>query len=177
MKLTHHTDEPFRLNRKRTYEQTSRQHKPHGLWLAVDDDWRRWCESEEFALERLVVNYGMTIVPDANVLHLKTPEDLYDFTEIYGLGHWHVNWPLIAMQYAGIVIAPYQWSCRLNTRTDWYYPWDCASACIWDLSVIKSKTRLPDTPVPADYKKGSVLTFDSEAFTKLVREGMQLLNP
>ena len=36
----------------------------------------------------------------------------------------------------GIIIAPYQWYCRMTV--DWYYTWDCASGCIWNLDAIES---------------------------------------
>ena len=43
-------------------------------------------------------------------------------------------------EYDGIIIAPYQYSCRLmNSSTAWYYGWDCASGCIWNLGCISIK--------------------------------------
>lgn len=33
--------------------------------------------------------------------------------------------------------APYQWECRLDRDTFWYYSWDCASACIWNLQAVR----------------------------------------
>lgn len=67
------------------------------------------------------------------------PTTVYDQTERYDKpsGLWvSVNWPLIATRWDGIIIAPYQWSCRYDDRTFWYYGWDCASGCIWNLHAI-----------------------------------------
>ena len=33
-------------------------------------------------------------------------------------------------------ITPYQWELRFEL--DWYYGWDVASGCVWNLSVIES---------------------------------------
>ena len=51
---------------------------------------------------------------------------------------YRINWQPLTEQYAGIIISPYQWKRRLDGRaSDWYYGWDCASACIWDLSAVR----------------------------------------
>lgn len=47
------------------------------------------------------------------------------------------DWIDVASRYSGIEIAPYQWKRRIHPSTFWYYTWDCASGCIWDLSAIK----------------------------------------
>jgi hypothetical protein len=28
------------------------------------------------------------------------------------------------------------WECRLDPAAAWYYGWDCASGCVWNLEVI-----------------------------------------
>jgi len=38
---------------------------------------------------------------------------------------------VVSKEYDGIEIAPYQWDARLSLI--WYYGWDVASGCIWNL--------------------------------------------
>ena len=40
------------------------------------------------------------------------------------------NFRNLTSKYNGIEICPYLWSKRM--RSNWYYPWDVASGCIWD---------------------------------------------
>lgn len=124
--------------------------KPNGLWVSVegfeeDINWKDWCEAEEFRLEHLKYAYEIILKPDHNLLILTSPAQLQEFTENYkgelipGLRSIDIiQWGLVAQKYTGILIAPYQWSCRFEPGLFWYYGWDCASGCIWDLRVIKS---------------------------------------
>jgi hypothetical protein len=48
----------------------------------------------------------------------------------------NIDWKKVKKHYKGIIISPYQWKLRLDTRVFWYYGWDCSSGCIWDLSCI-----------------------------------------
>jgi hypothetical protein len=78
--------------------------------------------------------------PAAKVLHLKTPVEILEFQETYCVAHPimrspGIDWGRVAEQYHGIVIAPYQWSLRLDLM--WYYGWDCASGCIWDTWIVE----------------------------------------
>jgi hypothetical protein len=132
------------------------QPKPSGLWLSVDGeyDWYWWCRSENFPCGHL--RYKVRLQREERLLWLTTPDELHAFTEKYSVdvteffhvdgkpdhnwyGHY-INWCAVAIKYAGIVIAPYQWSLRMQYM--WYYPWDCASACIWDASCIRSFKRM-----------------------------------
>lgn len=47
-----------------------------------------------------------------------------------------ISWKKVRKNYDGIIIAPYQWDCRNASETTWYYPWDCASGCIWNLEKV-----------------------------------------
>lgn len=148
--LWHYTPHPFALEDRR-YDQRDphRYRKPEGLWISVEgeDDWQSWCESMQRCLERLVWRAPVTIRPDANVLWL-TPDLLTQFDRDFGFGRWRgrttqrpghaPDWREVARRYDGIVIAPYSWHHRL--ALEWYYTWDCASGCIWNLSAIEVGT-------------------------------------
>ena len=53
----------------------------------------------------------------------------------------YIDWPAVATDYPGLIIAPYQWSCRMSEFTRWYYGWDCASGCIWNADAIARVTE------------------------------------
>jgi hypothetical protein len=144
VRLTHYSADPFSIDRARTYVQDD-TFKPRGLWVSVDgeDDWPSWCRGEEFRLDKLEHFTRLRLTPGAQVLSLCTPSDLDSFTRTYGVpverGYAFIDWSAVARGHGGLVIAPYQWSRRLSLT--WYYPWDCASGCIWDLTAVELVAR------------------------------------
>jgi len=148
--LRHYAAEPRTLDRTMVYEQ-DRRYKPRGLWVSVpgEDDWPSWCEGERFGLDRLAFEHAVTVDRDANILVLRGPDDLLKFTDKYGveliprragssLRSDYIDWPTVTSEYEGIIIAPHVWTVRLDLM--WYYGWDCASGCIWDLGAIGALT-------------------------------------
>lgn len=153
MNLSHYTKEPLieirSTEQPGTVEGCGSQPKPFGLWLSVDgeDDWAAWCRSEDFNLAGLGRRYRIYLKPDANILQLQSSADIFSFTEKYDkpvdygrhlgsrVGNY-IDWERLAQEYQGIVIAPYQWECRLHMQSNWYYSWDCASGCVWDANAI-----------------------------------------
>lgn len=134
--------------------------KPHGFWISVEDyeedqNWRTWCEGEEFRLESLRYKHLIKI-KESRILFLKNREELETFSHKYsgndrlGLNQYQrrfndkpyicwIDWETVTEEYDGIIIAPYQWDCRMmNSITAWYYGWDCASGCIWNMDAIES---------------------------------------
>ena len=147
MTLAHYSREPLVLDRDRDYPQKyPRRDKPNGLWLSVsgEDDWPSWCRAEGFCLGGLAHETIITLDPAARILLLESYDDIRGLTEQYpGASHdWsdvvYPDWGAIAGQFDGIVIAPYSWEARFDPDTFWYYSWDCASGCIWNLDVIMS---------------------------------------
>lgn len=142
MKLSHYTGEPLKFDPERTYEQSAMNIKPVGFWVSVDGeyDWVDWCYSEQWGTDRLAERTECWLADGHNVLILSTEEDLLAFTLRYGgqMSHTflYIDWPRVAQDYDGLIIAPYLWSLRLDHRVNWYYGWDCASGCIWNLSAL-----------------------------------------
>jgi hypothetical protein len=156
MRLVHYADGP--VSEVRSVEQSRElMMKPSGLWVSDDDcedNWRAWCEDEGFRPDRLTHVHDVTLVPNANVLILRSAGDIDAFSreawpqfEVQSLPDalfrpWVRPWDRIAQKYGGLIITPYIWERRLSyylsIRTDWYYGWDCASGCIWDPTVIAS---------------------------------------
>ena len=46
-----------------------------------------------------------------------------------------IDWKKVASKYDGIEINPYQFEARYQYL--WYYGWDVASGCIWNLKSVK----------------------------------------
>lgn len=141
MRFTHHPrGKEFVFDQTRTYRQGSAWAKPSGFWLSVDDDWRRWCVDD--GMEDWIgdTEVEFALLEPERVFTITDAAGLLAFTEDY-VGDqdvYRIDWQPLASQYSGIMIAPYIWECRLLTSASgWYYPWDCASACIWDLSVLE----------------------------------------
>ena len=123
--------------------------KPHGLWVSVEDfeedeNWKTWCETEKFRVECLKYRYLVTINPKAKIIYLKTTEEITEFGKTYAWDGllsdeyiYALNWDHLMSEYDGIIIAPYQWDCRFGSLTSWYYGWDCASGCIWNIKHVK----------------------------------------
>lgn len=148
MNLLHYSEEPVAFDRARTYVQPEPEfyQKPAGLWVSVEgeDDWPSWCRGEEFNPEGLRVSHRVTLAPGANVLLISTGKALDEFHETYAVGNEpyavlrkaSIDWRKVATDYDGIIIAPYRWNHRLSHL--WYYGWDCASGCIWNLDAIQA---------------------------------------
>lgn len=110
--------------------------KPQGLWLTDDSEesWQKWCEEADFGCGQCRIDLEVT--EEANLLWLKTEDDILRFGDMYGENlsgvpnyKMSVRWGEIAERYHGIMIFPYQPSLRFDVP--WYYPWDCASGCVW----------------------------------------------
>lgn len=137
------------------YDYSTRQgrdDKPTGFWVSVagEDDWHRWCTSNGFRTDALANEYDVTLALDARILHIASLHALKDLARRYPapVPEWrkgslwtdyaYPDWQDIATEHDGIIIAPYQWPARYDLS--WYYGWDCASGCIWNLDVIASVT-------------------------------------
>jgi hypothetical protein len=122
--------------------------KPQGLWISDESDygWKEWCEinAPDFLGSR---SYEITLDDNANVLYLRTVEDILAFSYCYRMdindifNHSEytiaIDWLTLSNEYDGIIITPYQWECRIGCPAVWYYCWDVSSGCIWNAKAIK----------------------------------------
>lgn len=153
MELRHYSSKPIKAAKSVEQIDASPAHKPCGLWVSAhsyEDNWRDWCEAEQFGIGDL--EYVIELTPGANVLHISSTVALDAFHEKYKkpfeLISWDdyelIDWARVAAEYQGIIIAPYQWSRRLDGPVhNWYYGWDCASGCIWCADAISSIRPTP----------------------------------
>lgn len=154
LQLRHYAGAPVEMDWSMPYVQRGlgAYNKPRGLWVTIpgDDDWPTWCAAENFGADRLTHVHEVVLVADANVLELTTPDALDEFSRDYGVdvpwgpGYYDlcIDWVRVAREFAGIIIAPYQWGQRMSLN--WYYGWDVASGCIWDLTAIESVTLVSE---------------------------------
>lgn len=133
--------------------------KPAGLWVSIGEAWLEWCQENEFGCPADQRCYEIALVNDAGILHVETPDELLEFAHRFsfdpleglpgstsgrfGIG-MGVRWDLVAAEYSGIIIAPYQWEHRLDPSVNWYYGWDCASGCIWSAAAVASVKLVRD---------------------------------
>jgi hypothetical protein len=131
--------------------------KPQGLWFSVEtgseDGWKDWSLGNDFRVEHLQYQYEIKLSDDANLVWINTVDELDEFTEQNKVDDsdrinfyrsinikpsvYELDWRPIKGKYQGIIIAPYLWERRLTSETAWYYGWDCASGCIWNIDCIK----------------------------------------
>lgn len=114
--------------------------KPSGLWVSVEDHWKIWCEMENFKIEDLKFAHEIILKKYSKILFLENDASIFKFSQKYRVSKdFHrIKWLQLMNEYQGIVISPYSSKCRLHPKTIWYYGWDCASGCIWDLESIES---------------------------------------
>ena len=141
IELYHFCKELMVYDPKMMYKQENR-HKPKGLWVSDESDygWKEWCNENEFGEARLKTCYKVDIIVNSNLLVISNVQELKDFTSEYAIKLYEflfaINWEQVAKDYGGVIITPHQGTLGLGINYTWYYGWDCASGCIWDLNLI-----------------------------------------
>jgi hypothetical protein len=135
MNRIHMSKTPVKLVAKKYKQNTDL--KPRGFWYGIEDEWKTCVEFEMphwLGEHEYFVDLG-----DSNVLFLDTPDKIINFHKEYRQPHGMVDWNRLSQTYDGIEISPYQWGLRLELL--WYYGWDVASGCIWNLEKVKLKVK------------------------------------
>lgn len=129
--------------------------KPDGLWYSVGDDWWRWLQSDWRAKWAGWKEVHVLEFDASRILQLKTVAAVRKFHDEFRAKQFPrhmIDWRKVEKLYAGIEIAPYQGGLRFDHDVSWYYSWDVASGCIWDVSAITrlehigTMDPLPPTP-------------------------------
>ena len=134
----HMSKTPFELE-KRMFTQRATM-KPKGFWYGFGNEWIDWVRSEMPDWEGKYI-YEVDI-GNTNVLKIDTHFDLMKFHRKYAERKQIarddlLDWSEVAKEYDGIEINPYQYEARYQYM--WYYGWDVASGCIWNLNNVKLK--------------------------------------
>jgi len=131
-----------RINRPAETEQSTNDIKPSGLWLSIGSEWDDWCKANKFRQNWNKEKTAVVLKKHAKILRISNAKEIDEFTKKYGVesknwGTTLINWKKVTGDYQGIIIAPYISSRRNTPHTLWYYGWDIASGCIWDVDAVK----------------------------------------
>ena len=148
-KYIHYSDQ--KLSSLRKDQQQLVGSKPKGLWVSIGSEWDEWCRENDFRQDELQTKTAVVIKKHAKILRIHNAEQLDKFHEKYNsyncafkTGRYGeheskfgegIDWAKVTEKYQGIIIAPYIWSRRMKYM--WYYGWDVASGCIWDVDAVK----------------------------------------
>lgn len=182
-------DDAFRFDASKSYE-NKRDDKPTGFWVSVKgpDDWPSWCRAESFRTEALERDASYVHLDEsANILHIRNSAELNAFDLEYGLEmfpgepllsqhRYKIDWERLKGEYDGIIIAPYLWEMRLGNLS-WYYSWDVASGCIWNLNVINGLTRIIRDPHAELEKLKKVLAYNASTMLERADNQMRFGTP
>ena len=162
--LKHYSDKPNLilepLYNKGISTQSEHSRKPSGFWVSISESWKtfweqesNYCQAPEM-LDNLKYCYDIKLSDDINILLIDTPEKMLEFNDHYGTkyGNTLINWKSLAYDYQGIILPSYFDMYRLNSDLEWYYTWDCASGCIWDISCIMSVDNIKEPKLYYDKK-------------------------
>lgn len=133
MRLAHFNTRNWEFNPNLKYKENNLS-KPNGLWLSVNNAWRKWCKNEDFKVDFYSVKYQFE-VDISNFLILDTREKIIEFDKKYKIDENSLNWQLVKENFDGILFSPY--FNYFNDEETWYNNIDVASACVWNLSVIE----------------------------------------
>ena len=135
----HMSKKPFELE-PRTFTQKVTV-KPSGFWYGFGSEWIDWTRNE---MPEWTGKYIYDIdTGNTNILQIKTHMELMQFNREYKADVYMkdageaIDWKKVASKYGGIEINPYQFEARYQYT--WYYAWDIASGCVWNLSGVKLK--------------------------------------
>ena len=146
LKIT--SDVRIHLSKYPIYKLEKRQYiqkpgdKPDGFWYGFGDKWIDWAET---AGPEYMGEYVYEVdINDSKILQIKNYSEIIEFTQEYRSSKqivpeiiFSIDWPRIELKYDGIEINPYIGKARTDEKTLWYYTWDIASGCIWNLDKVK----------------------------------------
>jgi hypothetical protein len=139
----HMSKKPFELEQRSFIQKLSM--KPSGFWYGFGSEWLDWCRSE---MPEWTGKYIYSVdIGSSNVLRIKSHMELMMFHRKYSMrkpedipedfDDVNISWYKVSKEYDGIEINPYQYEARYQYM--WYYGWDVASGCIWNLKNVKLK--------------------------------------
>ena len=120
--------------------------KQGGLWASQVDteyDWKQWCISEDFHIDRLNTYFTFELTPDARICHLRTCYDLKKLPELQPIvvsSYYKIDFENAMKTYDAIQLHLSE-QPEYDYKEDLYfklYGWDCDSILILNPSVIKA---------------------------------------
>ena len=111
--------------------------KPKGFWYGINYSWVEWClynQSDWLTPFIYELELGESILKITDDVEFGLFEEEYLTIPEGNISY--IDYPkLINEGYNGLQISPYRPDKRFSF---WYYGWDCASGCIWNIKGIKS---------------------------------------
>jgi len=136
----HLSKNPIYKLEKRHYTQRPGD-KPDGFWYGFGDEWIDFTETA--APERKGKYVYEVDINGSNVLQIKDYSKIAKFTKEHEYARqiipgkiFSIDWSRIEFKYDGIEINPYIDQARMDDEFLWYYSWDVASGCIWNLEKV-----------------------------------------
>ena len=121
--------------------------KPKGLWYGFGTSWIDFIRSEMPDRETQHVFKIEIETNSEDIIHVDTEKIFLWFSKRYkdpekDGSDSQINWPEISKKYKGIEFPEYFDKFSRDYDHFWYIPWDIASGCIWDTSIIKNVIKL-----------------------------------
>jgi len=126
--------------------------KPIGLWYGFGTSWIDFVRSQMPQREMYTEHVFKIEIDTSNILIIKDDESFLDFSDKYKDPEFEkkwpdvrndaIDWPKVSREYKGIEFPVYFHKYRRTREHGWYYTWDVASGCIWDLSAVKKVIKL-----------------------------------
>ena len=145
--LSHFADADFKFNPRKKWNTSQLpwwSSKPEGMWLSNEGafGWSAWCKSECYAGLKFGGSRFDFHVDWARILILDSLEKIEALPTCEDIGHCGkrkvTDWPVISETHAGVYMEGNQdVNFRKQKHLIWCRMWDCASACVWDISAIK----------------------------------------
>ena len=154
------TEKKMKLDKKYKYKGIDAM-KPRGFWYACGSDWYDLGVSAKtdkylysIKLKRSILTKDLSEVKKGKVLQITKQDEMRAFDKKYGKkviykdrlfnSYRLIEWKQVYKDFSGLEICPYQKGTRYGVngetvsdrKMNWYYTWDVASGCIWDLNAI-----------------------------------------
>jgi hypothetical protein len=143
----------IKLDLNRKYIQPIIGMKPVGFWYSCFNSWLNWTQDEGLFIKNYIhkINIKRNLLRNIKnkdkdgLLVLNNIKDLILFHKKYKKRYRKMNmieWNKVSEDYGGIEICPYfkeeLKKKKLWKKLFWYWSWDVASGCIWNISILKN---------------------------------------
>lgn len=115
-----------------------------GLWGCRGDEWKDWCESEEFNLDGLSKSFKWKLKQSARIFTIKEPEDFAYLLEWFSKSHEvfgkEIDYLKLKEKYDAVETVGdivYQLRYGYGNNSMGLYSWDVPSICVLNPEVIE----------------------------------------
>lgn len=114
-----------------------------GLWGCRGEEWREWCELEQFHLEKLKHHFYFKMKKGSKVYRIKTVKDFQYLLDNFGVlatGGLQIDYSQVQKQYDAVeVVGDIVYKLRFGTKDSHMglYVWDVPSICVLNVDKVK----------------------------------------